>query len=563
MNLESFIKENLYNSKGKLEGQRISEKWMLKRGFVEELDFFIANNIKNSKDLYIYLNKDDGICECGKEKRFVGYTAGFKEYCEKCARTKNNYMTSGNTTFNSNDINEIIEFVTDKNGNYSTTKIKSLSKFSIDTIKSKIDFLKEDCSIPEYLYCIQNNLNKPQTCKNTECNSTNLSFISSKTGYSDCCCVACGSKMSNDIRLISLKKHFYTNFEEKFKSCEEYDIRLFSLEDYMNDNTNIEFTHKSCGHMYLYDANYQGHTKCPKCYPIRSRRQYEIYDWIKQITKSSNIKFNDRKIIAPKEIDILTETFGIEYDDVMFHSFGSSSLPMFHNVNVDKNCHVDKTNLLEESGLQLFRVFSNEWQNKESIWKSVICSKLGKTNRIFARKCIVKEVDVQKAREFCEENHLQGYINSSVRMGLFYNNELVSLMTFGKARRAKWKGESNFELYRFCSKLNTTIVGGGSKLLKNFERTYNPDLVISYANRRWSQGNVYEKLGFSFHGNTSPNYFYFKQNGPLQSREKFQKHKLEEVLEVYDNSLTETQNMFENGYRKIFDCGNKVFVKEY
>mgnify|MGYP000728255292 CR=1 FL=1 len=199
--------------------------------------------------------------------------------------------------------------VTDKNGNYSTTKIKSLSKFSIDTIKSKIDFLKEDCSIPEYLYCIQNNLNKPQTCKNTECNSTNLSFISSKTGYSDCCCVACGSKMSNDIRLISLKKHFYTNFEEKFKSCEEYDIRLFSLEDYMNDNTNIEFTHKSCGHMYLYDANYQGHTKCPKCYPIRSRRQYEIYDWIKQITKSSNIKFNDRKVEHSAVITLLFDTF--------------------------------------------------------------------------------------------------------------------------------------------------------------------------------------------------------------------------------------------------------------
>jgi hypothetical protein len=146
-------------------------------------------------------------------------------------------------------------------------------------------------------------------------------------------------------------------------------------------------------------------------------------------------------------------------------------------------------------------------------------------------------------------------------MGLYYNNILVSIMTFGKPRFNK---KVEYELIRFCTKKNLTVQGGGSKLLKAFEKTYKPKSLLSYANRRWSTGNFYIKVGFNFIENTKPNYFYFLPNEKiLYSRNKFQKHKLKNLLDYYIEEKTETENMYNNNYRKIYDSGNKVFIKEY
>jgi len=200
-------------------------------------------------------------------------------------------------------------------------------------------------------------------------------------------------------------------------------------------------------------------------------------------------------------------------------------------------------------------------KNKKSIWISIIEDKLNKNKKVGARKCIIKEVLNKEAKEFIDDNHMQGYSNSSIRIGLYYEEELMSIMTFGKSRFNK---NIEYELIRFCTKKGYTIQGGGSKLLKYFERTYKPKSLISYANRRWSTGNFYIKSGFTFSHNTLPNYFYFhpKEN-ILWSRNKFQKHKLKGLLETFNPDVTETINMFNNGYRKIYDSGNKVYLKEY
>jgi len=134
-------------------------------------------------------------------------------------------------------------------------------------------------------------------------------------------------------------------------------------------------------------------------------------------------------------------------------------------------------------------------------------------------------------------------------------------MTFGKPRFNK---SVQYELLRFCTELNLTVVGAAGKLLRYFERNYHPESIISYANRRWSNGNLYEKLGFNFIQKTEPNYFYFKHEyGKLLSRVQFQKHKLSEKLENFNPELSETDNMFNNGYRKIYDSGNLKFIKNY
>lgn len=284
----------------------------------------------------------------------------------------------------------------------------------------------------------------------------------------------------------------------------------------------------------------------------RSKVQRKLFDSI----NVKNKKENFRKLISPLEIDIFLpdEKLAIEYNGLLYHSRGYSISSKINSPNFPKNYHLMKTDLCEEQGVQLFHIFEGE---SLDIWLSMINSKIGLNEKLYARKCEVKEIKFKEASEFLEENHLQGACNSKINLGLFKDNELVSVMTFGKSRFNK---QYDWELLRFCSKKNLNVVGGASKLLTYF-RSKNAGSIISYANRRWSNGSLYEKLGFTKKGKTSPNYWYFKENsGELLSRVKFQKHKLKNILENFDENLSETQNMLNHGYRQIFDCGNLVYV---
>ncbi len=122
------------------------------------------------------------------------------------------------------------------------------------------------------------------------------------------------------------------------------------------------------------------------------------------------------------------------------------------------------------------------------------------------------------------------------------------------------KNNSEYVCTRLCSILNTVVIGGASKLFKRFINDYKPLKIISFADRRYSAGGVYHKLGFSCVYNTSPNYFYCKGLRKIYSRVKFQKHKLSKILPVFDPLLTEAQNMFNNRYRRLWDAGNYKFV---
>ena len=287
---------------------------------------------------------------------------------------------------------------------------------------------------------------------------------------------------------------------------------------------------------------------------MRSKTQRRIFDSIRTDDKLEN----HRKLIFPLELDIYIPSakLAIEYNGLLYHSRGYDSSSKANSPDFPRDYHLNKTKLCEEQGVQLLHIFEGENLN---IWYSMIHSKLGLNEKLYARKCFIKEIQFKEASEFLEANHLQGSCNSKINLGLFYNDELVSLMTFGKARFNK---QYDWELLRFCSKRNLNVIGAAGKLLKHFRRNYNGS-IISYANRRWSNGDLYEKLGFSKVKETPPNYWYFRKNeGVLFSRVMFQKHKLKDILENFDASLSETQNMLNNGYRQIFDCGNLVYVLE-
>lgn len=206
-------------------------------------------------------------------------------------------------------------------------------------------------------------------------------------------------------------------------------------------------------------------------------------------------------------------------------------------------------------------IFDHEWENK----KDIVISRFNIKNqinpniiqKIFARKTTIKIIDKNDAYKFLEQTHIQGSINCSIALGLYFNNILVSIMTFGKPRYSKYE----WELLRFSSALNTIVIGGASKLFHFFINEIHPKNIISYSDNRWNKGNIYETIGMKFHHKSNPNYWYIKDD-KIYSRIKCQKYKLHKLLKNFDKNQTELQNMMNNGFKKIIDNGNSVFLFE-
>lgn len=221
---------------------------------------------------------------------------------------------------------------------------------------------------------------------------------------------------------------------------------------------------------------------------------------------------NDRNAIKPAELDIYvpSKKLAIEYDGMYWHS----------DVFKDNAYHVKKTDECEKAGIQLIHIFEHEWMHKQDIVKSRLKNLIGVYDKtIFARNCEVKEVHSSEAREFQERTHIQGAVNAKVNLGLYFEDKLVALMTFGKCRYDK---THEWELLRFCVELGHHVPGAAGKLLKHFEREYSPKSLVSYADRRWSIGKLYETLGFKLDHISKPNYWYYDaKNDKLESRIKF------------------------------------------
>lgn len=551
--------EKLKNVNGKFDGQRLSEKWLLSNGYVKEYDFLLKNDLLNTKSLYMYLYEESDKCRCGQPRRFVGFRDGFKEFCEACGRTRNNSMVKMKEKI---DLlpEEVPGYVRQESG-YSAARIKKLSERTIELIKERTSFLGHECGLSERIYNIEHGLTESTVC--TVCCAP-VPFRTSKIGYQGQCSVKCTMIANAPKNRRKTLRRLYKNYTEKHRSSEDYDVQMFSEEEYVSGaECFVKYTHKKCGHTFEHLKDYQGAWHCPKCFNVRSRKQTEVHEYI--LTLDECTRMNDRKIIAPKELDIVCPEHSVafEYDDINFHSFGKSALSALNRLDIDSTHHVQKTELCETKGYQLFRIFSNEWVDpkKQLIWKSVISSALGKSERIYARKCKIGDVSPDEYRSFVEKNHLQGYVGANVKLGLYYEGELVQVVSFSKPR---YDRGTEWEIMRICSKVGFTVVGGASRLLRYFERTYSPKSIVSYANRRWSQGRVYETLGFERCSVSVPGYFYFKPTTQkLESRTRYQKHKLEGLLPEFNPELTEQQNMIENGYRLIYDCGNIVYRKRY
>jgi rubrerythrin len=291
--------------------------------------------------------------------------------------------------------------------------------------------------------------------------------------------------------------------------------------------------------------------RCPVCHPVydgASKGESELRDFITSL--GEDIQSSVKTIIPPKEIDIFvpSRSLAFEYNGVYWHSEGK----------VGKDYHLNKTKACVEKNIRLIHIFEPEWLFKQDIVKSRIHSMFGFNETKYARCCIIREIDAKTHHTFMEENHLQGSCPSKIRYGLYIGKDLFAVMSFGKSRYTK----AEYELLRYANKLNTTVVGGASKLFSHFVKTHNPKTIVSYSDKRWNTGGLYTKLGFKHSHSSSPNYFYSLDGLLLESRIEYQKHKLIDKLETFDPALSEIENMKLNGYKRIFDCGNDVFMWE-
>mgnify|MGYP005847198859 CR=1 FL=1 len=278
---------------------------------------------------------------------------------------------------------------------------------------------------------------------------------------------------------------------------------------------------------------------------FRSWGERDIYSFLES-RGVVDIVTNSRSVVDGYELDFFLPEckVAIEYNGVFWHS------------KYSKNYHLKKTEKCEELGIQLIHIFDYEWlqEGTREIYKSIICSKLGLNKTVGARKCKLENISSSKYKTFCLENHAQGHVNSSVRYGLFHQKELIAVMGFAKPR---FNQNFDWELTRYCSKKGVNVMGGAGKLLKRFVKNYDGS-IVSYADRRRGVGNLYESLGFLKLGSSSPNYLWARHDKKL-TRYQTQKHKLKKILKNYDPCISETQNMKNAGFVKVYDCGNLRF----
>lgn len=275
---------------------------------------------------------------------------------------------------------------------------------------------------------------------------------------------------------------------------------------------------------------------------------------LKDTSKEEEIKsfisdnYNGQIITHFEDMDIYLPEIktGFDFHETLWHL---DSL-------VGKNYHWDKATKAEKNNVRLIQIHEHEWDNKKEIVKSRIKCIIGNCARIFARNTCVKKISQNESSNFLQRTHIQGNYNSTLSYALIKDEQIVACMTFGISRFNK---NYDFELLRYSSEINTVVVGGASKLLSHFLKTHQNTKLISYADRRWSNGNLYKTLGFKLEEISHPSHSYYNIfKNELLTRQKMYKKKLDKMF-GYSEDKKEHEIMLLNGFERLWDAGQYRF----
>lgn len=379
------------------------------------------------------------------------------------------------------------------------------------------------------------------------------------------------SELYKNNSIKGLEQYYNTNQETIYNWLQEHNIKIRSLSESCYLGKKKQFAHLDFDKDFLieqYDpmkpmgflaeklgVSYSFIKHLLKKYEIevtktwRSKAEIDLFEYCVNNFPEYNWSHSNKSIINPYELDIVNEDLkiAIEYCGLYWHSefYGKK----------DKNYHQIKWNKCLEKGYKLITVFESDDLSKI---KSLINTLHNKNKRVYARNTTIREISSSEARVFHDEYHIQKSRGAKIHLGLFNNNELLMVSSFGSSRFSK---KHDYECIRMTSHKDYTVVGGASKLFKYFIKNYDPSFLITYADLRFGDGQVYDKCGMKFGGYTKPNYWYFNKNTfKIYSRVKYQKHKLSKLLDDFDSSKTEYQNMLNNKYDRIWDCGNAIYT---
>ncbi|MEM4379311.1 MAG: NUMOD3 domain-containing DNA-binding protein [Thermoplasmatales archaeon] len=333
-------------------------------------------------------------------------------------------------------------------------------------------------------------------------------------------------------------------FIDRVLSTDWTEKRQRGLKEYLSDPERVKKTWervaKICIEKYGH-ANWQNSDSAAKASKsFSSKAELELLEWVQTFFPDA------QKTRNIKEIDIFIPSLniGIEYNGLFWHS----------ELNKDADYHLNKTLLFREHGIRLIHVFEHLWRDRRAQVKSYLKSTFGQNkNRVGARKCELKEVNTSEARAFLDTYHIQGKTNKiNLAVGLYYNNELLSLATFGLHHR----NNRQVVLNRFVCKENWTVSGGLSRLTK-YASDYFKEDIITWADNSLSEGNGYLKSGWELAEILPPDYFY--TDGyvaiPKQNRKK--------SLVGTPKGMTEHDHALSDGLFRVYDCGKTRFIYKF
>lgn len=322
----------------------------------------------------------------------------------------------------------------------------------------------------------------------------------------------------------------------------------YSISNYINARSNINIICPRHGRFAQLVSNHLAGSGCPKCPAVISSMHAEVQKFI-------NLKdaiINDRNIIAPYELDIYIPELrlGIEVHGDYWHSWHPDN-----DRPEDKHKHYTKFLICKENNIKLLQIYEHEWVNPttQDIWKSILNHSLNAGIRKY-HVCQCKVVKNPECKDFLNTNHLRGYRGATVSFGLTHNKMLISVMTFSKHPGYHW------EIGRYCTLSGHVITGGASELLREFIKLYDPQMILAFADLRYSTGGIYKKMGFKQVSITDPECMYINHGTILHNR-KYRKHQLRKILDRYDADLSRSANMFANGFRRMYDAGRIKFVR--
>jgi len=362
------------------------------------------------------------------------------------------------------------------------------------------------------------------------------------------CLISCPNRTKQDMLLGGFRR----GYRCRCALCLGKDINILNAtaekrgytltSEYTGYHSHMTFTCHSCSKSFSssYDNFFCKGSECRYC--TSSKEEKQILSFITSVY-TGQVIVRDRSVINPLELDILLPNLGlaIEYCGLYWHSEQTGKKKLYH---------LGKLKACQAANIRLITIFEDEWRDRRSQVEGYISSIIGTNKRVYARATTISVIARAEASKFLDDNHIQGS-PAAIRhaFGLTLGGELIGVMTLAGNHR---QGEKYMVLNRMCFKSGTTIVGGASKLF-SMAKNYSDSDIVTFADLRWTEGKVYQSLGFSADLILGADYSYTSKS--MRKSKQSMKKTAEERLQ----NKSERELRQEAGWYRIWDCGKIRF----